>query len=107
VSAYVVTAPLVQALVDAETGVYTHVYQGGTLPADVDKGQLEMLLSDGLVKAASADEADAESKPLTIDEILSDVGNDKDKAQAALDAENGTDKPRKTLVDKLTAIAAG
>lgn len=41
----------------------------------------------------------------TADEVLERVGDDPAKAQAALDAENASDKPRKTLVEKLSTIA--
>ena len=40
----------------------------------------------------------------TVSEIKDGVGDDKDKAKKALDAENANDKPRKSLVEALEAI---
>jgi hypothetical protein len=40
----------------------------------------------------------------TPEEILTDVGDDAAKAQAALDAEQAQARPRKTLVTRLTAL---
>lgn len=42
----------------------------------------------------------------TVAEVLDRVGDDPDLARAALDAEQASDKPRSTLVDRLTKIAA-
>lgn len=53
---------------------------------------------------------DTESAPAsptstgTVDEILGDVGDDSERASAALSAELARDKPRSTLVSKLEAI---
>lgn len=40
----------------------------------------------------------------TVDEVLAWVGDDKAKAQQALDAEEDADKPRTTLVEALEAM---
>jgi hypothetical protein len=40
----------------------------------------------------------------TINEIKAWVGDDKEKAQAALDAENAKESPRSTLVDWLEGV---
>lgn len=40
------------------------------------------------------------------DDVLKDVGDDRDKARAALAVEEQSDRPRKTLVNRLTEIAA-
>lgn len=40
----------------------------------------------------------------TISEVLEWVGDDAEKAQAALDAENLKESPRKTLVDELETV---
>lgn len=40
----------------------------------------------------------------SVSAVLAQVGNDKTKAQKALDDEQAGDKPRKTLVDALTKI---
>ena len=42
-----------------------------------------------------------------ISEITDWVGDDKDRAQLALDAENGQDSPRKTLVKHLEEVING
>lgn len=42
-----------------------------------------------------------------ISEITDWVGDDKDRAQLALDAENGQDTPRKTLVKHLEEVING
>ena len=42
----------------------------------------------------------------TINEVLDWVGIDKERAQEALDAEQGQDKPRKTLVSALESLLA-
>lgn len=41
----------------------------------------------------------------TVDEVLASVGDDPVLAQAALDAEKASSKPRTTLVDRLSDIA--
>lgn len=41
-----------------------------------------------------------------VEDVLASVGNDADKAQAALDAEKAKDKPRSTLIAKLEDIVA-
>ena len=43
----------------------------------------------------------------TVPEILTWVGDDKDRAQKALDAETENEKPRKGLVSQLNDILAG
>jgi hypothetical protein len=43
----------------------------------------------------------------TISEIKDWVGDDKDRAQKALDAEKANEKPRKTLVEDLEDILNG
>lgn len=42
----------------------------------------------------------------SIDKVLTDVGDDRDKAEAALEAEQAKPEPRKTLVAKLEAVIA-
>lgn len=43
----------------------------------------------------------------TAADVLAAVGNDADRARAALDAERASDKPRSTLMAKLEGIANG
>lgn len=42
----------------------------------------------------------------TIDEVLERVGEDHELAQAALDAEQAKDEPRKTLIGRLEKVLA-
>lgn len=57
------------------------------------------------VPAPEAPEPDAITVPEgSIKNVLAWVGDDRTKAQAALDAENATDDPRTTLVSKLEDI---
>jgi topoisomerase IA-like protein len=53
-----VTSPLVVA--KRADGTYVHVYQGGTLPEDVDAAQLEQLVASKMV--TSSDEKPAKAK---------------------------------------------
>lgn len=59
-----------------------------------------------LVRDGRAAYVNTDEKPKTVDAILEAVGDDPGKAQEALDAEQAQEKPRVTLVDKLTEIAA-
>lgn len=106
-AAYRVTAPLV--IVRDETGASHHVYQGGLLPDSADKDHVQQLVDGELVekvKAAPAPEPAPAEKSDKVDDILAEVGDDKDKAAAALELENAKgDKARSSLVSKLEAIA--
>lgn len=42
----------------------------------------------------------------SVDEVMEWVGDDPDRAQAALDAENESDSPRSTLVQKLESLTS-
>ena len=56
-------------------------------------------------KPLPQENADPEAVPQgTVPEVLTWVGDDKDRAQKALDAENADDKPRKGLVKSLEEI---
>jgi hypothetical protein len=102
---YQVTAPLV--IVRDKDGVSHHVYQDGFLPDGSDPEHVKQLLAEKLVAVVdAAAPASEEDKPAKVDDILKDVGDDKAKAAAALEAEVARgDKARSTLVDKLRAIA--
>lgn len=101
-------APLTMAR--TTTGGYVNIYRDDIVPEGVDKDDLKRLLDEGflgeeeVVESDTSGDAAGSTKEPTVDEILADVGEDKAKAQAALDEENGRDKPRKTLVEKLTAL---
>jgi hypothetical protein len=75
----------------------------------VARGQLRLVNEDGTPPAESPAEespADPDAVPAgTIDEVLAWVGNDKDRAARALEAEHAKgDQARSTLVAKLTAL---
>lgn len=58
-------------------------------------------------QAAAESAADAlagEVDDHTVKEVLDEVGDDPVKAQAALDAEQGTEKPRKSLIAALNKV---
>lgn len=56
---------------------------------------------------ADGGEADGDGPPVdgTIDQLMAWVGDDPDKADAALAAEQAKDKPRSTVVKRLAALA--
>lgn len=69
-------------------------------PGEVPPDVAERLLSSPVWERPSAKEP-------TIDEVLADVGTDRDKAAAALAKEQAKgDKARSTLVSKLEAVIA-
>lgn len=107
-STYVSAVPLTMVrLVD---GGYRNVLEGDPIEGEaVDPDDLKRLvrkkfltkLEAAAKKAAEADE----SKPASVKDILADVGDDKGKAAAALEAENARgDDARPSLVSKLEAI---
>lgn len=61
-------------------------------------------LADELAGRRRADQAPDPSAG-NVQDVLDQVGDDPEKARAALDAEQASDKPRVTLVAKLEAIA--
>lgn len=71
----------------------------------------EDALRFGLVKPTKDEkqmlQAEEKAAEQTVDEILADVGDDPEKARLALEAEQGQEKPRKSLVAKLEKVAAG
>ena len=73
----------------------------------VDRGHLRLVNADG-------SEITAEPEPIvdpdavpdgTVAAVLGWVGDDRERAARALEAENATDKPRTTLVGALEALA--
>lgn len=104
---YKVIVPLVQ--VATVNGAAVQIAKGGVVPEDVVTPEaLANLVDLGYVEKAK-DEAKKEPdgpKPGTVEFILAEVGDDKAKAQAALDEENAAAKPRKGLVESLEKIVA-
>lgn len=97
----------------------------GNVVADFEEGDLEtvpgsaegaalaelLALHPDLIELVEADpEPDPDSDGAatgTVDEVLASVGADPAAAAVALEAEQARAKPRKTLVDALTAIVNG
>lgn len=99
-----VAAPLIQLRVT--TGGYVHLYAGAPVPETADPAQLKQLLKEKQVVEVEVDDpADGSdsAKEATVDEVLADVGTDKDKAKAAIEAEKAG-KNRSTLLTKLQAV---
>jgi len=104
-SNYVVTAPLV--IVPDERGSQQYFYYGAAIPQGLDADRVKQLFEEGMLgePEAQPEPADDSGKPATVDEILAEVGDDKEKAAAALEAEKAG-KNRSSLVSKLEAIAS-
>lgn len=102
---YKVTAPLVViANADGKSGDW-YGYEGALVPAGLNDDRAKQLADEGMLEKVKAEKAaDPDSKPATVDDILAEVGDDKEKAAAALEAENASDKPRVSLVGKLQAV---
>lgn len=99
---YQVTAPLV--IVPDETGAQRYFYKDAVLPSGLDRDRVKQLAKEGMLEQVEvAADSDA-GKPAKVDDILAEVGDDKEKAAAALEAENASDKPRTSLVSKLQAV---
>lgn len=70
---------------------------------DLDQPANRALLDEGRISVVAEP---APAAVLTIDETLEEVGNDREKAQAALDIEQAAAKPRSTLITRLEAIVS-
>jgi hypothetical protein len=91
------------------SGSQVYLYRGqGIESASLDPDDAKRLVEDGFLEeraAVESDDADSGDKPATVKEILADVGNDPEKAAAALDVEKARgDDARSSLVTKLEAI---
>jgi hypothetical protein len=102
---HVVVWPKVKVTVGEKRVV---VERGNLVPDGVSAVDLENLTSFGAIAGVTVPDAavDSDSKPAKVEDILAEVGDDKEKAQAALDSEQGQTKPRKSLVEKLQAVLA-
>jgi hypothetical protein len=83
-----------------------YFYEGGVILDGYNDDRCDELVAEKMLEkvSVSKDGDVQEPKADSVDAILADVGEDKEKAQAALDAENAKSSPRKTLVSKLEAI---
>ena len=100
---YVSAVPLTMVrLID---GGYRNVLQGEQVAGDaVEPENLKRHLRKGfLVEAEEAEEVEGEPKSDKVDDIVAEVGDDKEKAAEALEREKAG-KNRKTLVEKLQAV---
>jgi hypothetical protein len=104
-----VTAPLVIiSNVDGKSGDW-YGYVDALVPTGLNDDRCEQLVKEGMMEKikAPAPAADSETKSDKVADILAEVGEDKDKAAAALEAEQAKgEKARKTLVDPLEALLA-
>lgn len=109
-NSYVGVAPLTMARTTA--GGYINILAGDLVPESVREDDLKRLVDEGFlaeavpVEAVLIGDTDGAAKPETADEVLARVGDDKVKAQAALDEENAKEKPRKGLVADLEKLLA-
>lgn len=79
------------------------------LVGQLAKGDVARVNADGTpwVAPAPEPEADPNDVPVgTVAAVLGWVGDDRDRAARALEAETATEKPRTTLVRALEALAA-
>lgn len=76
-----------------------------TFDQRVAAGELTVLETVDGDPPAPKVEAKPEPRALTVDDVLSMVGDDPDRARAALEAEQSAEKPRVTLVKALEEIA--
>jgi NACalpha-BTF3-like transcription factor len=98
--------------------IYLQVAGGAVMPHDaplhwaiqeqLDKGYVARVNEDGTPWVAPEPEpaADPDEVPAgSVAVVLAWVGEDREKAMRALEAENAADKPRTTLVTALEALA--
>lgn len=108
-------APL--TLVRTDSGTVAYVYRGKPVPGSITKAERKRLVDEGYlheVEVEVADEVEADAvkagkvQLVPIKDVLREVGDDKAKAQTALDAELALpeDDRRSSLVEKLTKLVA-
>jgi len=105
---YKVTAPLVIIANADKTSGDWYGYAGATVPEGWNDSRAKQLVKEGMLEKGSAPKAEPEQaspKPDTVEGILAEVGDDKEKASAALEAEVAG-KNRSTLVKALEDILA-
>lgn len=95
------------AVVKDASGSMHHFYRDAVISGGFNDARCDELVEEGfLEKVTVSDDDSGADKPAAVKDILAEVGDDKDKAQAALDAENASEKPRTSLVAKLEAVLA-
>lgn len=106
---YTGIAPLTMARTAA--GGYINILKGDPVPDSIDVEDRKRLVREGFLDEVKATEPtdgdDSIGKSDKVADILAEVGDDKDKAKAALETEQAKgDAARPTLVEKLQAILA-
>ncbi len=109
---YRVTAEYVTLKVKDQAGadVLIGYYKGGVVSNEIEKASLKHHLDGDMLEEVEDEASEPEApepeapKEPTVKEILDEVGDDKEKAQTALDAEKAKETPRSSLTDKLEAI---
>lgn len=97
---YRVTAPYVTVKqADAVRGFYTDAV------FEAEEGAVTHLLRKGMVAEVEEPKPERVREPSAKD-VLTAVGEDAEAAQAALEAEQAKEKPRKNLVEGLEAVIA-
>jgi hypothetical protein len=105
-SSYKVTAPLVIiANADGTSGDW-YGYVDAVVPAGLNDERCKQLAKEGMLAKVDTPTDSSSGSSDKVDDILADVGEDPEKAAAALETEKAG-KNRTTLVSKLEAIVAG
>ena len=94
-------------VVRLESGQRVNVHKGGFVPSSADADDVKRLVKEGYLEKVTLEDPEpaAETEELgKIKDVLAEVGDDPEKAAAALEAEKaGQNRP--TLVAKLEEIA--
>lgn len=83
-----------------------YFYEKSVIPDGFNDERCEQLADEGMLEKVKAEKpADSDTKSNKVEDVLAEVGDDKEKAAAALAAEQAKgDKARKTLVEPLESI---
>lgn len=96
----------IAAYVRTTAGV-VRVVAGGRVPSDALPSDVDRLVAAGVITPDPVIPPTGTGQVPTVDDVLAAVGDDVDKAKAALAVETGPDgRNRKTLVEPLQAIIA-
>lgn len=81
---------------------------GGTVSLRIDNPEmvtyLQKLAAKGDLVSVDVTDEPGDVKVTKVADVKAEVGNDPEKALAALEAEQASDKPRSSLVDHLAAV---
>lgn len=101
---YKVTSPLVIVPNANRVNGDGYFYIDGIIPDGFNDQRCDQLVKDGMLAKVEASHDTADEKSNKVEDILAEVGDDKDLAAEALAAEQAKPKPRKSLVEKLQAV---